>query len=114
MYSMKRNDIDEEVIDMDENREDTEPIETTEEFIDTDEEGNEKMLEDKLFCVVYGINPQGELIVDDEGHHNEWLTDEELASKGTVFQSVPEITAMGQEAGIGYIEHKYYYKTEEY
>jgi len=78
------------------------------------EEGTEKMLEDKLFCVVYGINPQGELIVDDEGHHNEWLTDQELASKGTVFQSVPEITAMGQEAGIGYIEHKYYYKTEEY
>lgn len=78
------------------------------------EEGSDKLLEDKLFCIVYGSNPQGEMIIDDEGHHNEWLTNEELTGKDTVFQSVPEITTMGKETGIGFIEHKYYYKTEEY
>ncbi|MBP9738665.1 NUDIX hydrolase [Candidatus Saccharibacteria bacterium] len=78
------------------------------------EKGTEKMLEDKLFCVIYGTNPQGELIVDAEGHHNEWLSNEELAKKGTVFESVPEITEMCQKPGIGYIEHKYYYNPEEY
>ncbi|MCA9309380.1 NUDIX hydrolase [Candidatus Saccharibacteria bacterium] len=73
-----------------------------------------ELLEDKLFCVVYGNNPQGTLIVDDEGHHNEWLTLDELAGKESVFQSVPEITHMGKEDGIGYIEHKYAYTPEEY
>lgn len=78
------------------------------------DEATGKMLEDKLFCVVYGSNPQGELIIDDEGHHNEWLTDEELTAKGTVFQSVPEITAVGIEPGVGYIENKYFYSKEQY
>lgn len=75
---------------------------------------DDSLLEDKLFCVVYGTNPQGEMFVDQEGHHNEWLTNEELAQKGTVFQSVPEITLLAQQTGFGYIEHKYYYDAKDY
>lgn len=77
-------------------------------------ESDDSMLEDKLFCVVYGTNPKGELIVDMEGHHNEWLTNEELTKKGKVFQSVPEITAMGHSKHIEFIEHKYSYKDTDY
>ncbi len=72
------------------------------------------LLEDKLFVIVYGKNPKGALITDDEGHHNEWLTNEELAKKDKLFESVPEITAMGQQGALGYIEQKYYYTPEEY
>lgn len=72
------------------------------------------MLEDKLFVIVHGTNPQGELIVDDEGHHNEWLTNEELAAKGKVFESVPEITAMVKREHPGFMEQLYYYEPEEY
>ena len=72
------------------------------------------LLEDKLFVIVHGTNPQGEMIVDDEGHHNEWLTNEELAAKGKVFESVPEITAMGKREHPGFMEQPYYYDPEEY
>lgn len=72
------------------------------------------MLEDKLFCIVYGNNIKGELITDMEGHHNEWLTLDELAEKEKVFQSVPELTEMCSQPGIGFIEHKYFYDESEY
>lgn len=72
------------------------------------------MLEDKLFCVVYGQHPKGTLIADMEGHHNEWLTNADLAKKGKVFQSVPEITAMGHSKHVEFIEHQYHYDDNEY
>lgn len=76
------------------------------------ESGN--MLEDKIFCVIYGTNPTGDLLVDAEGFHNEWLSNEDLAKKDKVFASVPEITAMGSAKEIGFLEKKYDYRTHEY
>jgi 8-oxo-dGTP pyrophosphatase MutT (NUDIX family) len=72
------------------------------------------MLEDKLFCIVYGDNPKGELIPEMEGHRNEWLSLEGLAQKDKVFESVPEITEMGRNGSIGYIEKKYFYDEADY
>lgn len=75
---------------------------------------NGEFLEDKYFFVVYGTNPQGELITDMEGHHNEWLTVEELLRKDKVFASIPEITAFGRAHSGGFIEKHYTYEPEEY
>lgn len=72
------------------------------------------LLEDKIFVLVHGTNPQGELIVEDEGHRNEWLSHEEFAKKEKAFQSVPEITALATGETIGYYEKKYEYGTDEY
>jgi ADP-ribose pyrophosphatase YjhB (NUDIX family) len=73
------------------------------------------LLEDKIFVLVYGTNPRGELIVDDEGHHNEWLTDQELHERGKYFQSVPKITAMARrQQHTNFMEHKYEYGKDEY
>lgn len=72
------------------------------------------MLEDKLFCVVYGDKPKGELMVDSEGHHNEWLSLEEFLAKDTYFASVPEITKMAQSSGVNFMEKRYYYDESEY
>lgn len=72
------------------------------------------LLEDKVFVLIYGTNPQGELVVDDEGHHNEWLSDEELHERGKYFQSVPEITAMAKKSAANFMEHKYEYGKDEY
>lgn len=72
------------------------------------------LLEDKVFVLVYGKNPAGTLVVDDEGHHNEWLTDETLQTRGTVFQSVPEITAMAKRNVANFMEHTYEYEKDEY
>lgn len=73
-----------------------------------------ELLEDKVFVLIYGVNPVGELIVDDEGHHNEWLSDEALHERGTVFQSVPEITAMAKKNAANFMEHTYEYGIDEY
>jgi ADP-ribose pyrophosphatase YjhB (NUDIX family) len=81
--------------------------------MDYDKESGD-LLEDKVFVLIYGTNSQGELIVDDEGHHNEWLSDDELQSRGTVFQSVPEITAMAKKGHANFMEHKYEYEKNEY
>lgn len=72
------------------------------------------LLEDKLFVLIYGTKPVGELIVDDEGHHNEWLSDEQLHERGKYFQSVPEITAMARKNVLKFMEHKYEYEKNEY
>lgn len=81
--------------------------------MDYDKESGD-LLEDKIFVLVYGVNPKGDLIVDDEGHHNEWLSDDEMLKRDKVFQSVPEITAMARENVMNFIEHKYEYSKEEY
>lgn len=73
-----------------------------------------ELLEDKLFCIVYGKNPKGKLIADMEGHHNEWLTLEEMAAKGKNFESVPEITRMCKQPDVNFIEQKYFYDESEY
>lgn len=72
------------------------------------------LLEDKIFVLIYGTNPKGQLIVDDEGHHNEWLTDNELHERGKYFQSVPEITAIAKKNSANFMEHKYQYGKDEY
>lgn len=72
------------------------------------------LLEDKVFVLVYGINPRGDLVVDDEGHHNEWLSDDELHERGKYFQSVPEITAMAKKNAANFMEHRYEYGKDEY
>lgn len=72
------------------------------------------LLEDKLFVLVHGTNPRGELIVDAEGHHNEWLSNEEFAQKDTKFQSVKDITKLATSEDIGYYEKAYEYTPEQY
>ena len=75
---------------------------------------SEELLEDKLFVIVHGSNPRGELIVDGEGHHNEWLTNEELQQKDKVFASVPRLTETVQENATNFTEHTYTYGRDEY
>lgn len=75
------------------------------------------LLEDKIFVLVYGKNATGELIVDGEGHHNEWLSDEGLHRQGKYFQSVPEITAIAKNnvaSVTNFMEHTYEYGKDEY
>lgn len=81
--------------------------------MDYDKDSGE-LLEDKIFVLVYGTNPTGQLIVDGEGHHNEWLSDTELHERAKYFQSVPEITAMAKLNAANFMEHKYEYGTDEY
>jgi len=44
-------------------------------------------VEDKIFFVVQGLHSRGELVVDFEGGHNEWLTREQAEAKPKKFLS---------------------------
>ncbi len=79
-----------------------------------DFEKNGDFLEDKYFMVMYGINPQGELVADMEGHHNEWLSVEELESKDVVFSSIAEISEFARRSEGGFVEKQHYYDPKEY
>lgn len=81
--------------------------------MDYDKESGD-LLEDKIFVLIYGQNPTGELIVDDEGHHNEWMHDDKLALKDKLFQSVPEITRLAKLGHANFMEQKYEYANDEY
>jgi ADP-ribose pyrophosphatase YjhB (NUDIX family)/predicted transcriptional regulator len=54
---------------------------------------NEKtgeLLEDKIFFVICGTNPRGELINEFEGGRNEWMTQEEYASQEKTFEGTSD------------------------
>lgn len=72
------------------------------------------LLEDKYFMMMYGTNPRGELMVDGEGFHNEFLSVEELTQKDKVFQNIPEVTALMQAARGGLLEKQHNYTAEDY
>lgn len=71
-------------------------------------------LEDKYFIVMFGTNPQGNFIADMEGHHNEFLSVEELEAKETVFASIAEISEFARKRQGGFIEKSYHYDPSEY
>ncbi len=73
------------------------------------------LLEDKFFTVIHGTNPQGELITDMEGHHNEWLSIDEVLQKEKVFRSsMEEIINLARGQGFGFLEGTHYYETQDY
>jgi 8-oxo-dGTP pyrophosphatase MutT (NUDIX family) len=51
------------------------------------QEGAAELLEDKIFHVVHGVNPQGKLVEYFEGGHNAWLTRQESRSKEKIYPS---------------------------
>lgn len=81
--------------------------------LDYDQDSGD-LLEDKYFCVIHGTNPKGELIVDAEGHHNEWMSGEEFVTKDKQFGNVRETAGLIHQDGQVIIERKYQYAPEDY
>lgn len=80
--------------------------------LDYDKSTN-NLLEDKFFCIIHGTNPQGKLIIDSEGHHNEW-GDENSTNNGKWFESISEIHKAIKKSEYVLIEKKYYYDSADY
>lgn len=72
-----------------------------------------KLLEDKIFLCVRATNPRGELMVDFEGGHNEWLTREQFDAKGKSFSSVNEFDEL-LDTDQTFIEREFHYDETEY
>ncbi len=81
--------------------------------LDYDKSTNE-LLEDKYFCIIHGTSPRGELIVDAEGHHNEWMSLEEFNGKDKKFGSAAETAKLVRRPGHVVVEQKYHYESEDY
>jgi ADP-ribose pyrophosphatase YjhB (NUDIX family) len=72
-----------------------------------------KLLEDKIFLCVQATNPRGELTVDFEGGHNEWLTREQFDAKDKSFSSVNEFDEL-LDTDQTFIEREFHYDESEY
>lgn len=81
--------------------------------LDYDSESDE-LLEDKYFCIIHGINPQGELLAHTDGQRNEWMTLEEFEAKDKKFGSVAETIELVGRATPSVVEQKYQYYPTDY
>ncbi len=80
--------------------------------LDYDSDGN--LLEDKYFCFVRGINPEGEMIMETDGLRNEWLSDEEFLAKEKRFGNLEDIVDYLDAGETFVIEKQFNYQKEDY
>lgn len=81
--------------------------------LDYDKDSGE-LLEDKYFCIIHGTDPKGELIVDAEGHHNEWMSYDTFITKEKQFGNVKETANLVHQDGQVILEQKYQYAADDY
>ncbi len=72
-----------------------------------------ELLEDKVFVIMRTKNATGELTVDFEGGHNEWLTQEEFVAKEKTFESARKFVRLIDD-GVSYYAGEYTYDDTEY
>jgi len=71
------------------------------------------LLEDKVFVIMYTNNARGKLMVDFEGGHNEWLTQEGFIAKDKTFESARQFIDL-VDSGVSYHAGTYTYDDTEY
>lgn len=72
-----------------------------------------ELLEDKVFVIMYANRYSGDLIVDFEGGHNEWLTQEEFMAKEKTFESARDFINLIDQ-NVPYHAQEYTYGDHEY
>lgn len=72
-----------------------------------------ELLEDKAFVIMYTNDASGELMVDFEGGHNEWLTQDEFVAKDKTFESARQFIELIDD-NVTYYSGTYDYDDAEY
>jgi 8-oxo-dGTP pyrophosphatase MutT (NUDIX family) len=72
-----------------------------------------ELLEDKVFVIMYSNDAKGELMIDFEGGHNEWLTQDEFVAKEKTFESAREFIRL-IDNNVPYYSGTYEYDDTEY
>ncbi len=72
-----------------------------------------KLLEDKLFFCVYGVNYSGKLTRRFEGGVNRWMTEAEFSIQSKRFTSVDDMT-VAIDGCQPFLEREFYYDESEY
>jgi ADP-ribose pyrophosphatase YjhB (NUDIX family)/predicted transcriptional regulator len=79
------------------------------------EQDTNKLLEDKIFFIVGGANPRGELITEFEGGRNAWMTQQEYAEQPLSFEGNGDVCLDEQRyAGVEIIESRHQYAPSNY
>lgn len=74
---------------------------------------NGELLEDKVFIIMHAKEYSGDLIVDFEGGHNEWLTQEAFVAKEKIFESARDFVTL-IDKNVPYHAQEYIYDDTEY
>lgn len=77
-------------------------------------EQTDDMLEDKIFFVVHGNKPQGQLLAEFEGGRNEWMAVEQIAGLERSFISAEVARADNEPALSVFMEKRYEYSPADY
>lgn len=72
-----------------------------------------KLLEDKIFFTVHGVDPQGDMLEEFEGGRNAWLTIEEIRKLDKAFGGLDKSAEM-VTGPITFEERRHEYSTEQY
>ena len=80
--------------------------------LDYDTDG--KLLEDKYFCLVRGINPKGDLLPESDGQRNEWLTDAEFEAKEHRFGNLEDVQDYIDSGQMFVVEKEFTYPSGDY
>ena len=79
------------------------------------QEGGQKLLEDKIFFVIKGTHPKGDLMEQFEGGRNAWLTTEEIANLDNAFPALSQSMPLPSDPNhITFTEKQYQYAVEQY
>lgn len=73
-----------------------------------------EMLEDKLFFVVHGINPRGDLVEEFEGGRNAWMSQAEIKQQEKVFDGIDTSLEMARGDGPILLERPHIYPIQDY
>ena len=72
------------------------------------------LLEDKIFFIIHGKSPRGELKQDFEGGRNKWMTDDEIRAQEHSFVHIDDKRQMDQPGPIGFEESRFEYSPADY
>lgn len=72
-----------------------------------------ELLEDKVFVIMHATEYSGELVVDFEGGHNEWLTQEAFMAKEKTFESARDFIDL-IDKNVSYHAQEFRYDDDEY
>lgn len=83
-------------------------------FHKLDYDENAIVLEDKYLILVHGVNPRGELVVENETHTNHWLTPDEYSGLDKRFGDIRETIGHIRASSAFIAETKYDYPSDDY
>lgn len=73
-----------------------------------------ELLEDKIFFMVYGTNPRGELLHEFDGGRNVWMTSDEVEATPHHFEGIRDTANWATSNTMTFVEKHFVYSKDQY